>query len=180
MLCLEARPIAYRAGESGRQERASSGLRLQAHSPLPEEQQCSPRSGYLVVGSIASVLSSFGNIMSVSFCGSVSGCRPRPCAHRIQSILGTESGYVVRPYLSGWYITVAIVIGSIRTFNPLKTKPGNETSARVARREADTLSLWTWIWDDVQVPEINVAIATILPPLGTAFLITEPVHRKWG
>lgn len=122
MLCLEARPIAYRAGESDRQERNGSGLRLQAHPPLPGGQPCS---AFCTVDiwwfwSIESVLPSFGNIMSVSFCGTVSGCIPRPCAHRIQSTLGTESGYVVRPCLSGWYIAVAIVIGSIWTSNPLK------------------------------------------------------------
>ena len=41
MLCLEARTIASRARESGRQERNSTGLGLQACPPLLGGQWCS-------------------------------------------------------------------------------------------------------------------------------------------
>lgn len=123
-MCLEARAIAYRAGESGRQERNSSGLGLQAHPPLLGGQQ---RSAFcaVVIGwfwSIASVLPSFGKIKSVSFCGAISGRTPCPCAHRFHSVLGSESGDVFRPYLPGQCIAVVLVIGSMWTPNPLKER----------------------------------------------------------
>lgn len=70
MLCLEARTIASRAGESGRQERNSSVLGLQAHLPPPGGQECS---AFRVVyiwwfWSVASVLLSFGHWTPISFC----------------------------------------------------------------------------------------------------------------
>lgn len=114
MLCLEAGAIASRAGESGRQERNSSGLGLQAHPPLPGGQQCSAFCAVNIwwFWSTASVLPSLGNHMSISFCGTTLGRMLHPCVQRIHSVLGSESGYVLRPYRSEQHVPMVIVIGS--------------------------------------------------------------------
>lgn len=114
-MCLEARTIASRARESGRQERNSSALGIQAHLPPSGGQPCS---AFSVVGirwfwSTASVLSSFGHWMSTSFCGT-----PHPCARRTHWVLGSQSGHVLGADQSDTP-SVVIAIGSEVGISPI-------------------------------------------------------------
>lgn len=110
MLCLEARTVASRAGESDRQ------LVVGALSPSPSSRRatalCILRGGRLVV--LVSIIGSFFYWkLYVNFLlWSCSRVYLHLYTSRIYSILSSQHGYMLRPDQSEQYIPMVIVIDS--------------------------------------------------------------------